>query len=181
MIIFLGLAGSGKSTQSQLLAKKLSCPWLSTGQMLRDTITDSSIKKRMLEGEVLDDSLMLPLLDEQLKRLAANEFILDGSPRTLNQAKWLVEKIKYHGINLTAVIHLEASKDEVRKRLLKRGRQDDTETAIEERFREYEKTIIPILNYLRQNNLPVYDIDGQQDPDLVDSNILSVLKPNNGS
>jgi adenylate kinase len=127
MIIFLGLAGSGKSTQSQLLAQRLKCPWLSTGQLLRDTVKDKKIRERMLAGEILDDSLMLSLLDQQLKKLGSEEFILDGSPRTMRQAIWLVDKIERHEIDLTAVIHLKASEMVVKKRLLRKNHFANTQ------------------------------------------------------
>ncbi len=172
MIVFLGLAGSGKSTQSQLLAQKLGCPWISTGQLLRDNIKDEAIRGRMLAGEMLDDSLLLSLLEGQLMKLRQSEFILDGSPRTMNQARWLFEKVIKHKIKLTAVIHLKASKEVVRQRLLGRGRPDDTPEAIAERFREYDKTIVPILDFFRDNGVKVYEIDGEVSPKAVENQIL---------
>lgn len=164
MIIITGIAGSGKTTQGQILANRLGCPWFSTGQMLRDNMHDPKVVKQMLEGEVIDDSVLLPLLKKEFKKLGAdkNEFILDGSPRTLYQARWLADLAEKQEIFITAVIHLKASKDVVRQRLLARGRPDDKESAIAERFSEYDKAILPILGYLGQKGYKVLEINGNE-------------------
>lgn len=162
MIIIIGIAGAGKSTQGQLLAERLNCPWLSVGQLLREHM-DGDQKKRMLAGEMVEDDLLLPILGDELKRLGAdkNELILDGSPRNRHQAEWLAGKVSSADIKMTAVIHMTASQQTVKKRLLGRGRPDDTEAAINQRFLEYEKTIIPILDYLKARGFKIYDIDGE--------------------
>lgn len=161
MIIVIGIAGAGKSTQGQLLAQRLNCPWLSVGQLLRQNM-DEDHKRRMLAGEMVEDEQLIPILGAELKRLGAdkNELILDGSPRTKNQAEWLAGKAKNGEVKMTAVIHLNASKQTVKDRLLKRGRPDDTEAAINQRLLEYDKTIVPILEYLRTQGFKIYDIDG---------------------
>ncbi|MBI5906487.1 nucleoside monophosphate kinase [Candidatus Saccharibacteria bacterium] len=161
MIIIIGIAGAGKSTQGQLLAQRLSCPWLSVGQLLRQNM-DEAHKQRMLAGEMVEDEQLIPILNAELKRLGAdkNEIILDGSPRTRRQAEWLAGKVKSGEVKMTAVVHLSASKQTVKDRLLKRGRPDDTEAAIDQRFLEYDRTIVPILDYLRTQDFKIYDIDG---------------------
>jgi len=163
MIIIIGIAGAGKSTQGQLLAKKLGCPWLSTGQLLRQHIAGQQTLKKMLNGEILNDDVLLPLLDAELKRLAADsrELVLDGSPRTMRQAQWLADKIKADEIKLTAVVHLKASKKVVMERLLARGRPDDTVAAIAQRFSEFDQTIVPIVNFFQTQGFKVHEIDGE--------------------
>lgn len=162
MIIIIGIAGAGKTTQGHILAERLKGHWLSTGQLLRDHISGQYADK-MLAGEVIDDNQLLPVLDEELKKLQAdkNEIILDGSPRSLHQAEWLVKKIKAGQIKLTAIIHLKASKEVVKSRLLGRGRPDDTETAINQRFSEYDKAILPILNYFEAQGFKIYTVNGE--------------------
>ncbi|MBA3757942.1 nucleoside monophosphate kinase [Candidatus Saccharibacteria bacterium] len=175
MIIFLGLAGSGKSTQSELLAKSLDCPRISIGDLLRSTM-DGQEAQRMLAGELIEDEKWLPLLDNQLRERAGKEFILDGSPRTIEQARWLVDKVSYHKIIAPIVIHLNAKKDVVKERLLARGRPDDYEAAIAERFAEYENKIKPILNYLSEEGFRVYDINGEQTKETVESEIREAIQ-----
>lgn len=178
MIIFLGLAGSGKSTQGQRLAKHLGCRWLSTGQLLRENVEDKTLLDEMLSGEMIKDEVLFPYIEKALLSLESdkNEIILDGSPRTVNQARWLMEKVKEHGIKITAIIHLSARESVVKKRLLERGRPDDHEDAIAERFREYELTILPILNFLREQGLKVFNIDGEQSEDAVQAEIERAIE-----
>ena len=177
MIIFMGLAGSGKSTQGQLLAAHLHCPWISTGKLLREFNTNAVVHERMLKGEMVDDETTLSVLEAELRRVGAdhNECILDGSPRTLHQAQWLVEKAKKNQLEITAVVHLEISKSIAKERLLARQRPDDNEPAIAERFAEYERVIKPILDYLRAEGFTVYDIDGAASPEVIALTITKAL------
>lgn len=178
MIIFLGLAGSGKSTQGQLLAAHLHCPRVSTGNLLRDFNMDSEVQKRMLKGEIIDDSTTLSVLENELQRIDAssNEFILDGSPRTLPQARWLLDKARTGQLKITAVIHLRTTQSTAKERLLARKRPDDTEEAISERFSEYENTVKPILDYLKNEGVKVYDIDGDRAPETIAVDIEQRLR-----
>lgn len=164
MIIFTGLAGSGKTTQGQILAAYMHCPWISTGNLLREHNFDPEIQKQMLAGEIISDELTLKVLEKELNRLDAskNECILDGSPRTLEQAEWLLAKSKAGQLKINAVIHLTISPQASKERLLARQRPDDHAAAIDERFHEYETNIKPILKYLRDNDVKVFDIDGGQ-------------------
>lgn len=174
MIIFLGVAGSGKSTQAVRLAGFLNCRRIAIGDLLRASMKGEELE-RMLAGELIEDNRWLPLLEAELKEVGAAEFILDGSPRTLNQAKWLLEKARRYKLRLTAVIHLNASKDIARARLLKRGRADDYDAAINERFIEYETKILPIIDYLKTHHLTIYEIDAEQSEDEVQAQIIKVL------
>jgi adenylate kinase len=177
MIIFMGLAGSGKSTQGQLLAAHLHCPWISTGNLLRESNTDSAVRKKMLKGEIIDDQTTLSVIEAELTRIDAShdQCILDGSPRTLHQAQWLVDKAKKGELKITAIIHLQASKGTAKKRLLARHRPDDNEPAIAERFAEYEKVIKPIVEYLRSEGFKVHDINGEVSPENTALNIAKML------
>lgn len=170
----MGLAGSGKSTQGQILAAYLHCPWVSTGNLLREYNFDADIQKRMLKGEIIDDSLTLKVLGAELSRLEVNknQCILDGSPRTLTQARWLVDEFKD---NIEAVVHLKTSEATAKARLLARHRPDDHEAAIAERFGEYETNIKPILKYLGDNGLPVFEINGEQPLPAVAGDIVKAL------
>ncbi len=176
MIIFLGLAGSGKSTQGQLLATKLHCPWVSTGNLLRQKM-DAKTQQEMLEGKIIDDKHTFRVLDEEFKRIGADkhDFVLDGSPRTMEQAQWLVKKANLGEIKIKGIIHLNISGQVAEKRLLSRRRPDDHQTAIAERFREYQDAILPIVDYLKQQGLAIYEIDGNQAPEAVAQDILKVL------
>jgi adenylate kinase len=178
MIIFTGVAGSGKSLQGRLLADREALPWLSTGEFLRMLVSGDE-RRDMLAGKLLDDEEIISLVQKIFNVVGVEEeFVMDGFPRTTGQADWLLNQVKYGQLDVTAVIHLTASKEGVMKRLLGRGRQDDTEEAISERFREYEEAIKPILTHFKEAGISVHDIDGEEEAETVHRNILAALGRN---
>ncbi len=176
MILFMGVAGSGKSMQGKMLADKLSLPWLSTGEFLRMLIAGPR-RKDMLAGKLLKDDEIIGLVQKILDVVdSKEELILDGFPRSPDQADWLLGQVKHKQLHITAVIHLQASHEAVLARLLKRGRQDDTEVSIKERFMEYEASIIPILEQFRVSKIKIIDINAEQSPDDIHQQILNKLQ-----
>lgn len=175
MIIILGVAGSGKSTQSQLLVDRLGMNWVSTGELCRRVVTGKR-REEMLAGKVLDQDEVTDILDAELKRLDnKHEIILDGFPRGLKQVAWLLHQEKIGRLKLDAIIHLHANMSEVKDRMLARGRQDDTEKAIAARFKEYQDVIKPIKEVLGDNNVPILEINAEQTPDEVYSEIIQKM------
>lgn len=175
MIILTGVAGAGKSMQGKILADEHGYAWISTGEILRVLVTGKR-RQEMLQGKLLSDDEMITILDKVFDLIdPTQEFILDGFPRTIPQSDWLLEQVHKGRFQLTAVINLAASEEVVRERLMARGRRDDTEEAIAERFREYRTTTLPILQHLREENVPVYDIDASQEPRLVHDTILQYV------
>jgi adenylate kinase len=178
MIIFMGVVGSGKSVQGRKLADVLCLPWLSTGEFLRMLISGQT-RKDMLKGKLLEDEQMISLVQKIFSVVdTEHEFILDGFPRTIGQADWLLNQLKYGQLNVSAVIHLVASPEVVKKRLLNRGRPDDNADAIEVRLKEYDRTILPVLDELKKNQVNVYDIDAEKSVEEVHAEILNAVKAN---
>lgn len=177
MIILMGVAGAGKSMQGRLFADEHGYAWISTGELFRVLVTGER-RAQMLEGKLLSDEEVIALVDKTLKLIDLDqEFLLDGFPRTKVQADWLLEQVKAGRLNLTAVFNLTATPEVVKKRLLARGRQDDTEEVIEKRFKEYQTATLPILDYFKQAGAPVYDIDADQDPITVHDKIMGYIDP----
>ncbi len=176
MIILLGPLGAGKTEQGHRLAAHLNCPWLSTGQLLRDHPSPQRVE-RMLKGELVNDHDVLGLLEEELAKIGAdrNEFILDGSPRTTHQAEWLLKAVQAGQIKLTAVIQLKVPREAVLNRLAHRGRPDDKPEVIERRLEEYEHQTLPAIDYLRQRGIKIHEINGQKSRQAVLADILRVL------
>lgn len=175
MIILMGVAGAGKSMQGRLFADEHGYAWISTGDLFRVLVTGKR-RQQMLEGKLLDDDEVIALIDKTLKLIdPSQEFLLDGFPRTKKQAEWVLEQAEAGRFNLTAVFNLTASPQVVKDRLLKRGRQDDTEAAIKKRFAEYETVTLPIVDYFKQENVPVYNIDASRDPMTVHDEILQLI------
>lgn len=176
MIIFMGVAGSGKSVQGKLLADELALPWLSTGEFLRMLIAGER-RKEMLAGKLLEDREIIKLVQKIFALIDVHEeFVLDGFPRTVSQADWLLNQHKHHQLDVTAVVHLTASEEAVVQRLLQRGRQDDSKEAIAERFEEYEKTIKPILDHFKSAGVPVFEINGEGEIPEIHTKIKQVLE-----
>ena len=176
MIIFMGVAGSGKSLQGKRLADELALPWLSTGEFLRMLIAGQR-RKDMLSGKLLEDKEIIKLVQKILGMINVHdEFVLDGFPRTTAQADWLLNQAKHGQLDVTAVVHLMASEETVHKRLLSRGRQDDHTEAIAERFKEYEESIKPILAHFREAGIPIFDIKGEDTVESVHAQIMQDIQ-----
>lgn len=181
MIILMGVAGAGKSMQGRLFADEHGYAWISTGELFRVLVTGKR-RQEMLAGKLLSDDEVIELLDKTLKLIdVEQEFVLDGFPRTTVQADWLLEQVHSGRLHLTAVFNLTASPQVVKQRLLRRGRQDDTEEAIAKRFTEYELVTMPIVSYIRNEGAPVYDIDASKDPITVHDQIMGYIDDQNGN
>lgn len=179
MIILMGVAGSGKSTQGRMLADEHGFAWISTGEILRVLITGKR-RQEMLQGKLLSDDETIRVLDTVLRIIdTKQDFVLDGFPRTVIQTDWLVKNAEEGRFKLKEVIHLNASREIVKERLKLRGRQDDNEEAINKRFKEYEAVTIPIINHFRSLGIHVYDIDGNKDPETVHREITKIIDHNN--
>ncbi|MGH7928611.1 MAG: adenylate kinase family protein, partial [Candidatus Binatia bacterium] len=113
MILFFGPPGAGKSVQGQVLAARHDWRWLSTGQLLRDT-HDPEVLKKMQTGALIDSELTSRVLGDALKRSKDIEHvILDGYPRQLEQAEWLIRSQPEHERSISLVIILEVPKNEL--------------------------------------------------------------------
>lgn len=179
MIIFMGVAGSGKSLQGKMLADEVGLPWLSTGEFLRMLVTGER-RKQMHAGALLDDKEIIALVQKIFRIIdVSQEFVLDGFPRSPAQADWLLNQVKHGQLSVSTVIHLTASEATVEKRLLQRGRPDDNETAIGERFQEYEETIKPILKHFAQAGIAVHVVNGEQEIDDVHRDVMRVVQSTN--
>lgn len=180
MIVLFGAIGSGKTEQGKRLAKHLNCPQISTSQLLRAN-SDPHHLQQIAEGTLVSDKDVLALLEPELKKVDANknEFILDGSPRSTIQAKWIVNKIETGEIKFTAIIYLKVPAQTVIERLIKRGRVDDKEDIIRHRLEEYEKITTPVLGYLEEQGYKVDEVDGSPPPDQVEQNIKDILEAKN--
>jgi adenylate kinase len=177
MILMMGQIGTGKGTQGHLLAKRLECPWVSTGELLRARMTPE-LRQRFLGGKLVGDKEMFKIAETEFKRLHADtqELILDGFPRTLHQARWIVEKIKAKKICLNSIIFLYAPKDVIMQRLLKRGRVDDNATIIEKRFKEIDGELIDILEYFQKEGFKVNKINAEPTVEDIADNINQALE-----
>jgi len=176
MIIFFGPAGAGKSVQGQMLAARNNWRWLSAGQLLRDT-HDIDLIKQMQTGKLVDPEKVNQLMVDALKRAKnIDRVIIDGFPRQLSQAKWLIETQPEHQRSIALVIVLEVPRSELLKRLEVRGRVDDTPEAVDERLKIYRTEIYPILTYLTEQGVNIAHIDGTGSVGQVHDRIMEELE-----
>jgi adenylate kinase len=176
MIILMGVAGSGKSLQGRLLASSLGYSWVSTGEIFRNSLSDER-HKELNSGKLLDDKEVIALVENTLKTIDdRKKIILDGFPRTIVQAEWLISQIHQKKFEIEKVFNLIASHEVVKERLLRRGRDDDNEEVIKERFGEYDTKTMPIIKFFIRNNIKVHEINSDQKPDLVHREIMAIIK-----
>lgn len=161
-IVFIGPPGVGKGTQCAKLTEYLSIPHLSTGEMLRNTASDSSLGKVVSSyidaGRLAPDYLVMPIVTKRLAEPdCKNGCLFDGFPRTVNQAKLLDEYLAEEGSKLDLALHLDAEQDELLGRLLKRAqtenRADDTAETISARLEVFRTQTAPVLDYYRQQGI----------------------------
>ena len=175
MILLMGIAGSGKGTQGKMLADTRGFHLISMGEVLRMYVTGEQ-REKMLAGGLLDNQEIIELVDQVLKSLPDDkEVLMDGFPRTIRQAEWLLEQVKKDRFKLSAAFHLVASQKAVKERLVKRARIDDVEGAIEKRFEEYRRSTEPIIKWLSEHDIQVTDINAERSPEAVNTDIISHL------
>ena len=173
-LLFLGAPGAGKGTQAALLSKNNSYLHLSTGELLRNEIEIDSILGRQVKniinrGELVNDSLVLKIVRQNLDK-DNNGWILDGYPRNLSQANSLNKVLIEINQPLEVVFYLDIPEEVLIKRLLLRGRKDDTEETIRKRVNIYKKTTEPLIQYYKDLSLLEY-IDADRDLKTISSDI----------
>ena len=152
-VVLLGPPGAGKGTQAEKLAEKLGIPQISTGELFRRNINNGTrlgleAKRYLDAGDLVPSELTNQLVDDRLNDSdAANGFILDGYPRSLEQAKALHEMLERRGTDIDTVLEFRVSQEELFQRLKGRGRADDTDEVILNRMKVYRDETAPLLEY----------------------------------
>jgi adenylate kinase len=176
MILFVGPPGSGKSVQGQLLAARHDWRWMSAGQLLRDT-HDTELLKSMGMGEFIDDKFVNKVIADALHRSRDVEhIIMDGYPRHIDQAKWLVGELPRHERQIQVVVKLKVSAAEIARRLKIRGRLDDTPAVVSRRMKDYHQETEPVLDYYKSIGIQVKEVDGEGTVGTVHDRIQGVIE-----
>lgn len=179
MIVFFGPAGAGKSMQGQILAARQGWRWLSAGQILRDT-HDAEIVQKMHEGKLVPHELITRIMGEAIAKAGdIDQIILDGFPREMPQAEWLVNSKTDHGRDIGLVVVLEVPREELLARLAIRGRADDTPGSIDQRLAIYRQEMYPILGLFSDQHIPVVHVDGVGTVGEIHDRIYAELKNRN--
>lgn len=183
-VLLLAPPGAGKGTQGVRLAEALHVPHLATGDLLRQHVANESeigkaAKAFMDQGEMVPDDLVIELV---LGTIDGPQplygFVLDGFPRTLEQAEAAYAWAQQNGRTFNAVVFLDVDEDELVRRLVERGktsgRADDNEETIRNRLHVYEELTAPLLEFYEGRGI-VHHVDGVGTEDEIEARIFDSL------
>ncbi len=187
-VLFFGSQGAGKGTQVKMLMEYLRSKsdrkiiHIDMGQELRN-LRDTGTYGGKLTGEVIDAGHRMPDFMPtylQTKKLVENltgeeHVIADGLARGADQTRAFDDAISFFKCAPLQVVSVELSEASVIKRLLARGRNDDTEEGIKNRLGWYKTDVLPQLAMLRERGRKIHVIDGEPDTETIHKNILSKL------
>jgi len=152
-LVLLGPPGAGKGTQAALLSEKLGVPHISTGDLFRANIGEGTplgveAKGYIDAGKLVPTDVTARMVKSRLAESdAANGFLLDGFPRTVEQADILTDLLSENGQQLDGVLNFNIAEDVVVERMLARGRADDNEETIRTRLGVYRDETAPLIDH----------------------------------
>ena len=181
-LLLIGAPGAGKGTQAELLAERFSIKHISSGDLLRQHVKDRTsigqlIKAYVDAGDLVPDAVVMDMLRKPVVAAAdSGGYVLDGFPRTVDQAKAAFEVAHALGVEVQAAVHLDVPDEELIRRLLARSRgSDDTEEVIAHRLQVYRDMTIPLLEYYAGREW-MFIVDGTRPPDEVHQDIVGRLQ-----
>ena len=183
-ILLIGPPGSGKGTQGERLAQRLGIEHIAAGDLLRAEVQhEPPLGKRvsdiMAKGELVPDAVILGLLMPRVLAAAdANGYLLDGFPRSLEQAVEARKLAELAGAAPDAVVYLDVPREELVRRILARaateGRADDNEETVQNRLKVFDEATSPLVEHYRERGW-LHVIDADQDEDAVTAAILTAI------
>ena len=183
-LIIFGPPGAGKGTQSNFIANKFNLFQLSTGEILRDQIKKQTalgikISPIMNSGSFVSDEIVSELIEKYIKeKKYNNKIIFDGYPRSLEQVKNLERLLDKYKQKIDLVLKLSVSLETVKKRISDRRslekRADDYEDIAVKRYKTYEKSTEPVIEYYKKLNL-LKVVDGERSIDQINKEISDII------
>jgi adenylate kinase len=180
-LLLIGAPGAGKGTQAERLAGRFAIAHISSGDLLRQHVKDRTSTGRMIEsyldrGELVPDAVVMDMLRKPVVAAAqAGGYVLDGFPRTVDQARASFPTAHALGVEVQVAVHLDVTRPELVRRLLARRRgSEDTEAVIERRLQVYLDKTVPLLEYYASRER-MFTVDGAQPPDAVHRDIAACL------
>jgi len=181
-LLLIGAPGAGKGTQAERLSERFGITHISSGDLLRQHVKDQTalgqtIKSYVDQGDLVPDAVVMDMLRKPVVAAAeTGGYVLDGFPRTVEQAKAAFQVAQALGAEVQAAVHLDVPHEDLVRRLLSRGRgSDDTEEVIEHRLQVYLDNTVPLLDYYAGREW-MFAVDGSQPPDAVHDEIVARLK-----
>jgi adenylate kinase len=176
MRIFLfGVQGAGKSTVGRYLAQKLNVPFIATGDIFRQMREEDSeigrkIKALYDAGEMSPDDLTMEIVNKRISQEDARKgFVLDGAPRNLVQEELLSQ-------DPDLIIMVTLDETEALKRMMERGRVDDTQEGIRKRLSWYKEKVTPVIDLYKGRGIPFVEIDNTPSEEEVQKQVDELFK-----
>ncbi|MCW2647894.1 MAG: adenylate kinase [Pseudonocardiales bacterium] len=183
-LLLIGPPGSGKGTQGERLAQRLGLEHIAAGDLLRAEVEAQTplgrrVSELMQRGDLVPDAVILGLLMPKVLAAAdANGYLLDGFPRSVEQAVEARKLAEQAGASPNAVIYLDAPRDELMRRILARaeieGRDDDNPTTVANRLEVFEEATRPLVDYYRDRGM-LHIVDANMDEQAVTDQIVAAL------
>jgi len=181
-LLLIGAPGAGKGTQAERLAHRFGLAHISSGDLLRQHVRDQTsigqmIRSYLDRGELVPDGVVMDMLRKPVVAAAgAGGYVLDGFPRTVDQARASFPTAQALGVAVQVAVHLDVPRAELVRRLLARRRgAEDTEAVIERRLQVYLDKTVPLLEYYADREW-IFTVDGAQPPDAVHGDIVAGLQ-----
>lgn len=190
--VFFGIVGSGKGTQITLLQeflkknfnqdslhaypgneyRKITGSNTQTASLVKETLEKGKLQPDFLTNAIFTN-ILINSLNENITLIA------DGYPRTIVQAEEFLAQMNFFKRENIKIIYIKLSEEEAMKRNLLRGRSDDTEEGLKRRFAEYRNNVVPSMEFLKNKDIEVIEINGEQSIEAVHQDILKALNFNN--
>ena len=186
-IVFFGPPGSGKGTQAKLLAKELNILHLSTGDILREKLSDGDslsikLKEVMSSGNLVSDEILNQIIANKLmSEECINGYILDGYPRTILQSEFLLSFTKSNSLNLDIIFNFKIDFKLVEERIIHRSKQehrsDDNIDVIKTRLDKYIEETYPVSQFFSENfGKNFFTIDASQEVYKIQKELMNITK-----
>ncbi len=171
------MPGAGKDTQADLLESRFGYTIIRVGKLVREIAEHNSLidseqhDGRLAEPEVVDNIVLKAIVES----VPSAKIVCDGYPRSIAQAKKLDDICKNNNVIIERAIYIEIPEEEVGRRLLLRGREDDSKHAIQKRLEIFHRSTKPVLDYYKKNKL-LSTIDGIGVVLDINNRIVKVIK-----
>jgi adenylate kinase len=179
-LLLIGAPGAGKGTQAELLAARFGIAHISSGDLLRQHVRDrtslgQTVKSYLDRGDLVPDAVVMDMLRKPVLA-AAGGYVLDGFPRTVEQAQASYAVVRTLGAEVQTAIHLDVPREDLIRRLLARGRgSEDTEAIVEHRLEVYLAKTVPLLEYYAGREW-MFTVEGTRSADAVHQDIVGRIQ-----